>query len=95
MDLRCGTDSKAATYVIIETKDRLEVIVTPCSLSVLKQIIDSFSLKFNNVLADTQFLSLKNDVIPHSTVELFSKMPVSLRTRNQWVIIKYYYFNDN
>lgn len=78
-----GLDSvnydKMATYVILETQERLEVVITPSTISVVKQILDSFSLKFNNILTDTQILSLKNDIAPHSTVILCNKSTVSVR----------------
>lgn len=67
---------KSATYVILHARESFEVVITPNTLSVIKQIFDSFSLKFNNILTDTQFLSLKNDVAPQSTVTLQMKTTV-------------------
>ncbi|XP_065221412.1 intermembrane lipid transfer protein VPS13A-like isoform X2 [Planococcus citri] len=75
--LESANYDKSATYIILETQERFEMVITPSTISVIKQILDSFSLKFNNILTtDTQILSLKNDIAPHSTVILQSKSTV-------------------
>lgn len=76
--LEAANYDKSATYIILETQERFEMVITPSTISVIKQILESFSLKFNNILTtDTQILSLKNDIAPHSTVILRSKSTVS------------------
>lgn len=75
-----GLDSenydKSATYVILDAREQFDLVVTPCTISVVKQILDSFSLELNNILADTQILSLRNDIAPHSTVVLRTQTAV-------------------
>ncbi|XP_066901628.1 intermembrane lipid transfer protein VPS13A isoform X3 [Halyomorpha halys] len=68
-----GVD-KVATYVMIESRDRLELSVTPQSISVLTSLHQAFTLSAPIPMENE--LSLINDIAPSSTITLLSKAEV-------------------
>ncbi|CAH1390229.1 unnamed protein product [Nezara viridula] len=68
-----GVD-KVATYVMIESRDRLELSVTPQSIAVLTSLHQAFTLSAPIPMENE--LSLINDIAPSSTITLLSKAEV-------------------
>lgn len=65
-----------ATYVFIESQDRLELTVSPVALQVLTDLTASFSRQTPVITQKSPPLLLVNDIAPNSTVMLFSKAEV-------------------
>jgi hypothetical protein len=74
--LEAETIERPATYIMIESRDRLEVTLTTEAIHVLNILHSSFTDP--NQIMDTNTSSLINDVMPLSTVKLLSKAEVSV-----------------
>ncbi|KAG8309675.1 hypothetical protein J6590_078971 [Homalodisca vitripennis] len=72
--LEAESVDRLATYLMIESRDRLELTVTPVALGVLADLVAAFTRQSHPSLHKLPgSLSLVNDLAPYSTVTLLSK----------------------
>lgn len=68
---------RLATYVMLESRDRLELTVSPVALQVLTELFNVFTQQAPPTLHKTSgALTLTNDLAPDTSVTLLSKTEV-------------------
>ncbi|XP_054272680.1 intermembrane lipid transfer protein VPS13A-like [Macrosteles quadrilineatus] len=71
--LEAESVDRMATYVMIESRDRLELTLSPVALRVISDLVASFTRQSAPALHKAPNLALVNDLTPASTVTLLCK----------------------
>lgn len=70
---------RIATYVMIESQDKLELTITAVSLKVLSDLVSAFSHQMPSTSLPNS-VSLVNDLAPNSKATLLSNTQVFIKT---------------
>ncbi|KAB0792527.1 hypothetical protein PPYR_14486 [Photinus pyralis] len=69
---------KKSTYFLIDTKESLNITITPAFLKVLNEIFTVYSSKTLSIMPITKSINLLNDIGPKTVVELYESKGTEL-----------------
>ncbi|KAK5650330.1 hypothetical protein RI129_001359 [Pyrocoelia pectoralis] len=86
---------KKSTYFLIDTKESLNITITPAFLKVVNEIFTVYSSKTLSILPITKSINLLNDIGPKTIVELYESKGSELLEDNVLVHAKTYENEDS